>query len=196
MLWYPGMEGGNAFADVLLGRVNPSGKLPCTFPRSAEDLPFFDKNATEITYDLWHGYRKLERDDVQPAFPFGFGLSYTTYAYGNLQLAQDRLGADDTLEARVDVTNTGHVAGEEVVQLYIAAQGSAVERAPKELKAFTRVALAPGEMRTVNLAVPVSNLAYYDDTRGWRVEPIAYEVIIARHALDPQAQRARFTVMG
>jgi beta-glucosidase len=194
MLWYPGMEGGNAFADVLLGRVNPSGRLPCTFPKHAEDLPFFDKNATAITYDLWHGYRKLERDGAQPAFPFGFGLSYTTYAYGNLQLVQDRLGADDTLQARVDVTNTGNVAGEEVVQLYITAHGSKVERAPKELKAFARVALAPGETRTVSLAVPVSDLAYYDDTRGWSVEPIDYEVIIARHAPDSQAPRARFTV--
>ncbi|TME00240.1 MAG: hypothetical protein E6I80_26350 [Chloroflexi bacterium] len=196
MLWYPGMEGGTAFADVLLGRVNPSGKLPCTFPQRAEDLPFFDKNATAITYDLWHGYRKLERDGAAPAFPFGFGLSYTTYAYGNLQLAQDRLGADDTLEARIDVTNTGNVAGEEVVQLYIAAHGSKVERAPKELKAFARVALPPGETRTVSLAVPVSDLAYYDGTGGWSVEPIAYEVIIGRHALDSQARRARFTVMG
>jgi beta-glucosidase len=196
MLWYPGMEGGNAFADVLLGRVNPSGKLPCTFPQRAEDLPFFDKNATAITYDLWHGYRKLERDGAQPAFPFGFGLSYTTYAYGNLQLAQDRLGAADTLEARIEVTNTGKVAGEEVVQLYIAAHGPKVERAPKELKAFARVRLSPGETRTVSLPVPVSDLAYYDATAGWSVEPIAYEVIIARHALDPQAHRARFTVMG
>src|SRR5437763_1893649 len=196
MLWYPGMEGGNAFADVLLGRVNPSGKLPCTFPKHAEDLPFFDKHATAITYDLWHGYRKLERDGAQPAFPFGFGLSYTTYAYSNLQLAQDRLGADDTLEARIDVTNTGKVAGEEVVQLYIAAQGSKVERAPKELKAFARVRLSPGETRTARLAVPVSDLAYYDASAGWSVEPIAYEVIIARHALDSQAHRARFTIMG
>jgi beta-glucosidase len=196
MLWYPGMEGGNAFADVLLGRVNPSGKLPCTFPRRAEDLPFFDKNATAITYNLWHGYRKLERDGAVPAFPFGFGLSYTTYAYGNLQLAQDRLGADATLEASIDVTNTGHVAGEEVVQLYIAAHGSKMERAPKELKAFARVRLSPGETRTVSLTVPVSDLAYYDGTGGWSLEPIAYEVIIARHALDPQARRARFTVMA
>src|SRR6266516_3232932 len=196
MLWYPGMEGGTAFADVLLGRVNPSGKLPCTFPQRDEDLPFFDKNATAITYDLWHGYRKLERDGAAPAFPFGFGLSYTTYAYGNLQLAQDRLGADDTLEARIDVTNTGKVEGSEVVQLYIAAHGSKVERAPKELKAFARVALAPGETRTVRLAVPFSDLAYYDGTGGWSVEPIAYEVIIGRHALDSQARRARFTVMG
>ena len=81
MLWYPGMEGGHALADVLLGKVKPVGKLPCTFAKRAEDLPFYDKDATAITYDLWHGYRKLERDGVEPAFPFGFGLSYTTFAY-------------------------------------------------------------------------------------------------------------------
>jgi beta-glucosidase len=196
MLWYPGMEGGHAFADVLLGRINPSGKLPLTFPRRAEDLPFFDKDATAITYNLWHGYHKLERDGVEPAFPFGYGLSYTTYAYSNLQLVQDRLGADETLQARIDVTNTGKVEGSEVVQLYIAAQGSKVERAPKELKAFARVRLSSGETRTVSLAVPVCDLAYYASTGGWSVEPIAYEVIIARHALDPQARRARFTVMA
>jgi beta-glucosidase len=197
MLWYPGMEGGNAFADVLLGRVNPSGKLPCTFPRRAEDLPFFDKDATEITYDLWHGYRKLERDGTRPAFPFGFGLSYTTYAYSDLRLARDRLGADDTLVATVDVTNTGSAGGEEVVQLYVAAPGSAVECAPKELKAFARVALAPGETRPVRLEVPVSDLAYYDDAgSGFVVEPGSYEAVVGRHALDEDALRARFFVVS
>jgi beta-glucosidase len=190
MLWYPGIEGGNAFADVLLGRVNPSGRLPVTFPRRAEDLPFFDKDATAITYDLWHGYRKLERDGTAPAFPFGFGLSYTTYAYTNLQLAKDALGADETLLATIDVSNTGSVAGDEVVQLYMAAQGSAVERAPKELKAFARVALVPGETRAVRLEVPVADLAYYDEAHGWVIERIAYEVIIGRSSGDADALRA------
>ena len=90
MLWYPGMEGGHALAEVLTGEVNPSGRLPCTFPARAEDLPFFDRNATKITYDLWHGYRKLERDGAAPAFPFGFGLSYTTFEYAGLRLARTR----------------------------------------------------------------------------------------------------------
>lgn len=194
MLWYPGMEGGRAFADVLLGRVNPSGKLPLTFPRRAEDLPFFDKDATSITYDLWHGYRKLERDGAELAFPFGFGLSYTTFAYNNLQLAQTELGAADTLQATVEVTNTGSAAGDEVVQLYISAYGSAVERAPKELKAFVRVELRPGETRTVHLEVPVADLAYYDAERGWVVEPIDYEAIAGRHSGDQHALHMRFKV--
>jgi beta-glucosidase len=188
------MEGGHAFADVLLGRVNPSGKLPLSFPRSAFDLPFFDRDAPAITYDLWHGYRKLERDGVEPAFPFGFGLSYTTFAYRHLRLAQDSLGSAETLVATVEVTNTGSVAGDEVVQLYIGAQGSVVERASKELKAFARVGLSPGETHVVRLEVPIADLAYYDDKRGWVVEPIEYEVIVGRHAHDKDALRARCRV--
>jgi beta-glucosidase len=191
MLWYPGMEGGHALADMLLGRVNPSGKLPCTFPTHAAQLPFFDRNTTAITYDLWHGYRKLERDGAIPTFPFGFGLSYTTYTYGDIHLAQTTLRATETLQVTLPVTNSGERAGEEVVQLYVAAQNSKVECAPKELKAFTRVTLAVGETRMVSLEVAISNLAYYDPPVGWRVEPIAYEVIIGRHALDPEARRAR-----
>jgi beta-glucosidase len=195
MLWYPGMEGGNALADVLLGRVNPSGRLPCTFPRRAEDLPYFDKDATAITYDLWHGYRKLERDGAEPAFPFGFGLSYTTFAFRNLRLARDQLGAVDSLVAMVEVTNTGRVRGVEVVQLYVAALASAVERVPKELKAFARVPLAPGETRAVRLEVPVSCLGYYDPAERWIVEPLSYEVIVGRHARDGEALRVRFRVV-
>lgn len=187
MLWYPGMEGGNALADVLLGKVNPSGKLPCTFVKREQDLPFFDKDAAAITYDLWHGYRKLDRDAVEPAFPFGFGLSYTTYRYANLRLDRAEAGRGDTLHVTVDVSNTGGVAGEEVVQLYVSALHSSVERAAKELKAFARVSLAPGETRSVQLALPIANLAYWDDTAGWVVEPIAYQVTVARHAADREA---------
>jgi beta-glucosidase len=196
MVWYAGMEGGHALADILSGKVNPSGKLPCTFPARAEDLPFFDRNATKITYDLWHGYRKLERDGAAPAFPFGFGLSYTTFDYSALKLTQTELSSLDTLEATVEVANVGRVWGEEVVQLYVATAGSKVERAPKELKAFARVALAPGETRTVRLSVPVAELAYFDAAASdWIVEPIAYAAIVGRHALDPKALRATFRVV-
>lgn len=195
VLWYPGMEGGHAFADVLLGRVNPAGRLPCIFPRCAEDLPFFDRNATKITYDLWHGYRKLARDGAAAAFPFGFGLSYTTWKHAHLRLAQSSLSATDTLQATVDVTNTGPVAGDEVIQLYVSAPGSKVERAARELKAFARVSVAPGETQTVTLALPVADLAYYDDTsHGWVVERIEYEAIIARHAEDEAGLRTRFWI--
>jgi beta-glucosidase len=195
MLWYPGMEGGHALADILLGRVNPSGKLPFVIPQRAEDLPFFDKNATEIEYDLWHGYRKLERDGNTPAFAFGFGLSYTRYRYTNMRLARNRLGPSDTLKMSLDVSNIGTHAGEEVVQLYVSPIGSAVERAPKELKAFTRIALLPGETKTAELSLPVSRLAYYDETQAdFVVEPLEYELFVGAHSLDQQALKARFVV--
>lgn len=195
VLWYPGMEGGHALADMLLGRVNPGGRLPCTFPRRAEDLPFFDRNATQITYDLWHGYRKLARDGATAAFPFGFGLSYTTWKLANLRLARESLTAADTLQATVEVTNTGRVAGDEVVQLYLSVKDSQVERAPRELKAFVRVSVAPGETRTVTLSVPVASLAYRDAAKGWIVESTAGEAIVARHAEDSAGLSARFTVV-
>ena len=195
MLWYPGMEGGHALADVLLGRVNPSGKLPFVIPQRSEDLPFFDKNATEIEYDLWHGYRKLERDGNTPAFPFGFGLSYTRYRYANLKLARNQLGPSETLKVSMNVSNIGEHAGEEVVQLYVTPIGSTVERAPKELKAFTRIALQPGETKTVQLGVPIRRLACYDEAQAdFVVEPLEYEIFVGAHSLDQHALKARFVV--
>jgi len=194
MLWYPGMEGGHAFADILLGKVNPSGKLPCVFAAKPEDLPYFDMNAKAITYDLWHGYRKLERDGNTPAFPFGFGLSYTTFDFKNLRLSNASLGANDTLTATLDVTNSGPVAGDTVVQIYAAAPTSRVERAPKELKAFRRIGLKPGETKTVTVDIPVKDLAYYDEQSGWTVEPTRYTLIVGQHSLDDKALRAEVTI--
>jgi beta-glucosidase len=195
MLWYPGMEGGRALVGILLGRVNPSGKLPLAIPRDAQHLPFFDRDATAIEYDLWHGYRKLERDGNAPAFPFGFGLSYTDYQYANLALDRRQLDPSGTLKVSLDVANTGAQAGEEVVQLYVSAIDSAVARAPKELKAFTRVALQAGETKTVQFSLPVSRLAYYDETvADFVVEPVEYEIFAGAHSLDPHALKARFAV--
>ncbi len=171
MLWYPGMEGGHAFADILLGKVNPSGKLPCVFAAQSEDLPYYDMNAKAITYDLWHGYRKLERDGAVPAFPFGFGLSYTTFEFDHLRLSDTSLDADDTLTATLEVTNSGPVTGDTIVQFYVAVPTSQIERASKELKAFQRVQLKPGETKTVQVNIPVNDLAYYDEQSGWTVEP-------------------------
>ncbi len=194
VLWYPGMEGGWALAELLTGRVNPSGRLPCTFPKSMADLPVFDRNATQISYDLWHGYRKLARDGAQPAFPFGYGLSYTTFRWSDLRLAQTEISADSTLEAAVTITNTGAVAGDEVVQFYLSAPQSAVERAPWELKAFQRVSLQSGESQVVRVRIPAERLAYYDLQQGWTVEKTTYTLCAARHAVDAQALQAGFRV--
>ena len=197
MIWYPGMEGGHALADILLGKVNPSGKLPFIVPKRAEDLPFFDKDAVEIEYDLWHGYRKLERDAVSPAFAFGFGLSYTSYRYENLKLSQSQLTPNDLLKVSLEVANIGVTAGEEIVQVYASAIDSAVERPSKELKAFTRTAVQPGEIKTVHIELPISRLAYYDESREcFIVEAIEYDLFVGAHSLDQNALTARFVVHG
>jgi beta-glucosidase len=194
MLWYPGMEGGHAFADILTGKVNPSGKLPVVFAKRAEDLPHYEIDAKHITYDLWHGYRKLMREAVPPAFPFGFGLSYTTFRLDDLRLEQAELSEDSTLALTVAVTNTGAAAGDTVVQAYVAVPGSSVERAPQELKAFTRVSVLPGETHTVRLEIPAPDLAYYDPALGWRVEPAEYVLRVGQHSLDEAALVAGFRV--
>ena len=176
--WYCGMEGGHALADLLLGRANPSGKLPCVFPRSPDQLPFFNRNAVVIEYDLYHGYRLMDRDRQEPAFPFGFGLSYTSYLYTNLSLDLQQANPGQTVTAAVTVTNTGGMAGDEIVQLYAACEGSRVERAMKELKGFARVHLAAGESQRVEIALPVDSLAYYDEgSAGWVVEKGSYAVL-------------------
>ncbi len=166
MLWYPGMEGGTGLAGVLLGQVNPSGRLPFSVPRSADDLPFFDREAEAITYDLWHGYTKLERDDVEPAYPFGFGLSYTCFAFSNPTVALDETG--ETLRVEVEVANTGARAGETVVQVYAGWAESAADQPRKRLCGFGRVLLSAGETQTVSVEVALRQLAFFDAGR-WRL---------------------------
>jgi beta-glucosidase len=195
MAWYPGMEGGHALADILLGKVNPSAKLPCTFPKSEEQLPFFDKHARSIEYGYFHGYRHMDKEGHEPAFPFGFGLSYTTFAYRHMLLDRKEIAADGELEVSVDVTNTGGVAGEEVVQLYVGCEGSQVERPVRELKGFAKVHLEPGETKRVALALAARQLAYYDEQRDhWMVEPITYRVSVGPSSRAESLLNAEFAV--
>ncbi|HKJ24733.1 MAG TPA: glycoside hydrolase family 3 C-terminal domain-containing protein, partial [Myxococcota bacterium] len=166
MLWYPGMEGGHALADVLFGRVNPAGRLPFTIPKRADDLPFFDRDATAIEYDLWHGYTKLERDGIAPAFPFGFGLSYTDFAFGDAAAQLD----GDVVRVAVDVENTGGRAGETVVQVYAGPAEPSPEHPRRRLCGFRRVALAPGARERVAIDVATKDLAWFDEAaRRWRL---------------------------
>jgi beta-glucosidase len=195
MAWYPGMEGGRAVADVLLGAASPGGKLPCVFPRDERDLPHFDPHAGTIEYGLFHGYRLLDRAGLAPAFAFGHGLTYTTFALGSPALDSARLAADDTLTVRVDLTNTGARAGSEVVQVYVGKPLSRVERAPKELRGFAKVRLAPGERRTVALEIPVARLAYYDEAaRAFVVEPGGYVAYVGTSANAADLRAIPFTV--
>jgi beta-glucosidase len=193
MLWYPGMEGGNALAEVLFGDQNPGGKLPVVFPKSKDQLYEFDNVSPRVEYGYYHGYRWFDRRGLEPAFPFGFGLSYTGFRYGNLALALDEEGKGGKIAASVEVTNTGARAGEEVVQLYIGYPGSRVDRPVKDLKAFGRVALAPGETKTVTLEVPASNLAYYDPAaRAWKVEEIEYTALVGPSSNPAELLSASF----
>ncbi|MBC7248162.1 MAG: glycoside hydrolase family 3 C-terminal domain-containing protein [Actinobacteria bacterium] len=175
--WYPGMEGGNAVADIIFGEVNPCGKLPVTFPEDNEQLPPFDKKARSLEYGYYHGYRLFDKQGMRPAFPFGFGLSYTTYEYRDLRLSAEEMSPEGSLRVEAEVANTGGMAGEEVVQLYVAYPSSRVERPVKELKGFARVRLAPGESRSVPFLLRACDLAYYDAEKGrWEVEETTYRL--------------------
>ncbi len=185
MAWYPGQMGGYAIADLLLGDANPSGKLPITFPTGEDQLPPFDNVSLEFTYDYFHGYRYLDRNDSTPEFPFGFGLSYTSFTVENLQASATEGAAGDTVTYSIDVTNTGSIAGAEVVQVYVSYVGSAVERSDRDLKGFAKVTLEPGETRTVTIELPVDHLAYYDVARAaWFVEGIEYAVHVGTSSRD------------
>jgi beta-glucosidase len=185
MAWYPGVQGGNAIADVLFGDVNPSGKLPLSFPVAEADLPPFDNVSLAVTYDYFHGYRYLDRNGTAALFPFGFGLSYTSYQYANLKVAPATLSRFGRVRVTADVTNTGTVAGDEIAQLYVAYPGSGVTRAVRDLKGFTRVHLEAGETRTVAFDLRAADLAYWDTgAGGWTLEPLTYTVEVGRSSQD------------
>ena len=175
MAWYSGMEGGRALADILFGNVNPSGKLPFTIPKDPKDLPFFDKNADEVEYGYYHGYTLMEKENIEPAYPFGFGMSYTSFKYDNFQVNSK----ENEIISSVDVTNTGSIRGDEVVQLYIGFEDSEIDRPKKLLKGFTRVSLGPNETKKVTIKVKKSNLAWYNpQSEKWEIENIKYSVFI------------------
>jgi beta-glucosidase len=161
--WYPGQAAGTAIADVLFGGYNPAGRLPVTFYRGTGDLPPFEDYAMRgRTYRFFQG---------RPLYPFGHGLSYTTFRYANLRTGALSIGPGDTVAVSVDVTNTGARDGDEVVQLYVRHPASSVDRPVKELKGFARVHLRAGETRTVRLLLPADELRYWDPARhGWVLE--------------------------
>lgn len=195
MAWYFGMEGGHALARVLFGDVNPGGRMPLTTPTDETRLPFFDEYADTIEYGPYHGYTLADRAGWEPAYAFGYGLGYTTFAFSRLAVATPVVAPDGTVDVTVDVTNTGARAGEEVVQLYVGFEGSPVERPVKLLRAFTKVALDPGETRTVPLRVAAKDLAWYDvRTHGWRVEPMTYGVFVGSSSRAADLLAGRFTV--
>lgn len=170
--WFPGEEGGNAIADAVFGKINPSGKLTISIPRSAGHVP------------AYYSYKRASRrgytigQNITPLYPFGFGLSYTTFEYSGLRLSSCNMPVDGSVEVSVDVTNTGSRAGDEIVQMYIRDDISSVSRPVKELRGFERISLAPGETKTVTFVIDSSLLEFYDISHELVVEPGTFTVMV------------------
>jgi beta-glucosidase len=175
--WYPGQAAGSAIADVLFGDYNPAGRLPVTFYRNISDIPAFD--------DYRMAGRTYRFFDGTPLYPFGFGLSYTTFRYTNVRVTPDILAATDSVTVSADITNNGNRAGDEVVQLYVRHVGSKVARSRRDLKGYRRITLAPGQTRTVMFNLPASSLAYWDENANrWVVESDSVEVEVGASSSD------------
>jgi beta-glucosidase len=175
--WYLGQETGRAVADVLFGDISPGGKLPITIPRSVGHLP------------VYYNYKPSARrgylyDDISPLFPFGYGLSYTSFELSEPQLTDETIGIDESTRVEINVTNTGDRPGDEVVQLYIRDEFSSVTRPVKELKGFQRIHLEPGETRTVTLDVTPDQLAFWNLEMKRVVEPGEFRIMVGPNSVD------------
>jgi beta-glucosidase len=191
MAYYPGMEGGNAIARILFGDVNPGGKLPFVIPKKESDLPQVVWDTTSQWYDYYHGYAKLEKEGVKPSVPYGFGLSYTTFTVSNASFEVK----DGKLTAGCDVINTGPVAGEEVIQLYVGFRNSKVDRPVKLLRGFTRVPLKPGENKRVSISTGLDKLRWYNpDTNQWELEKMQYEAYIGTSSDNEDLLKGTFDI--
>jgi beta-glucosidase len=191
---YPGSEGGHAIAEILFGDHPPTGRLPFSVPLAEADLPPFDDVSATVTYGYLHGYRHLLSEGTPAHYPFGFGLSTTTFGLAAPRLATPAPGPMDTVEVEVDVTNTGMRAGTETVQLYVAAVGSRVMRAPRDLRAFGQITLEPGATGTVTLRFPVRDLRFWDETAGaYETEAIEYDAFVSTDA-ETSSGSVRFRV--
>ncbi len=196
--WYPGQECGNAIAAVLFGDINPSGKLPDTFPQRIEDNPAFPSYPGEngrVKYDegILVGYRHYDMNNISPSFPFGHGLSYTSFEYSNLTVTQHDIKSGEHILVTVDIRNTGKRSGKEVVQLYVRDVQSSLLRPVKELKGFQKISLAPGETRTVSFILNEEVLSFFDPGVGkWVAEAGKFEILVGASSRDIR-RRAFFT---
>lgn len=200
--WFPGQQGGQALAEILYGKVNPSGKLPITLDKKVQDNPSYASYSdpvpyyfsspnppTEMTYSegLYLGYRGYDKARTKPLYPFGYGLSYTTYEYSDLKLSTNVLTPGATIKATFTVTNTGNKAGFEVAQLYVQPSKPQVDRPEKELKGFSKVYLKPGESKSVTIALDSRSFAYYaPESVSWKVDPGNFKILVGKDS-DNQA---------
>ena len=187
--WFPGQEFGNSLADILIGKVNPSGKLPTTFPKKLSDTPAYSTypgKDLQMDYEegLFIGYRWYDRESIEPLFPFGHGLSYTSFEYSNLRAIPPK-GNSSVAAFEVDITNTGDVAGKEVLQGYITVNKSQIERPQKELKKFEKISLESGETKKVKFELSEKDLSFWStENNAWQVEPAEYLFSIGASATD------------
>ena len=198
--WYGGLEAGNAIADILLGDANPSGKLPCTFGKKLDDwlchqlgtesYPGTGNNGVVKYLDgIWVGYRHFDNAKIEPRYPFGHGLSYTTFKYGEAKLSAKSVAGDETLTVTTSVTNTGKRAGAEVVQLYLNDVEASVKRPPQELKGFQKLFLQPGETKAATFTIARRDLSFWDEaSKGWKAEPGKFEAHIGSSSRDIRAK--------
>jgi beta-glucosidase len=198
--WFPGQEAGHALADVLLGHADPGGRLPQTFPAQLADDPTHperpdrqypgENGHVEYQEGLFIGYRHVDKVGTTPLFPFGFGLSYTTFELTDAHLSADQIGPGDQVSVSVRVRNTGGRPGQTVVQLYVRDVETTLERPGKELKAFGKVSLDPGETGTVHLMLEMRSFAYFDDTRtAWVADAGEFELLIGQSSADLPVRR-------
>lgn len=194
--WYPGQEGGTAIGEILFGLVNPSGKLPVSFEKKWEDNPtfksYYDPNKDKhvaYTEGLMVGYRYYDTKNVEPLFPFGYGLSYTNFVYSNLQITPDNTDNPNVVRVSFDLSNTGGVAGAEVAQLYIGQAASKVFRPIKELKGFSKVTLNPGETRNVSIKLDSASFSYFKEKKNaFGYDAGNYEIYVGGSSRDIQLQ--------
>jgi len=186
--WLPGQENGNALSNLLFGKVNPSGKLPVTFPKRIEDNPAFGyyPGKDQVVYNegIYVGYRHYETRNVEPLFPFGHGLSYAEFDYKELECPK-QVQSLDNIELNFSIKNIGKVKGKEVVQCYVRDINSSLDRPLKELKAFQKISLLPGESKMVNLSLDKSSFSFFDDRiNKWIIEPGDFEILIGSSSKD------------
>ncbi|MHA1945339.1 MAG: glycoside hydrolase family 3 C-terminal domain-containing protein [Candidatus Hodarchaeales archaeon] len=191
--WYPGMEGGRAIANILFGEISPSGKLPITFPNKIKDSPAHQSTRTfpgvnlKVYYEegIFVGYRYFDQQGINPLFPFGYGLTYTSFSYSQLTLNKSKVTDDDEIVLSVTVTNTGERSGSEVVQVYFQQIESSVERPPKELIGFEKVHLSPQESKIVSISINPKDLAFYDVQKGlWKLEKGSFKLMVGSSSRD------------
>jgi beta-glucosidase len=199
--WYPGQEGGTALAQIIFGDYSPSGKLPASFERRLEDNPTFhsyypEKGGSRVQYSegVFVGYRHFDRSATKPLFAFGYGLSYSTFAYSKMSVTPPTGNLNEPVSVSFDVKNTGHREAAEVAELYVGDSHASVPRPVKELKAFAKVNLKPGETRRVTLGLDRRTFSFYDvQKKDWNAEPGDFAILVGGSS-DNIPLRGKFTL--